>query len=187
MRHWNSCRGLLSFTVLLVLVFSLALVSCSNTGGNTATVNGTVGLTATNAAALGGLTFDFPDATLFGFPGQSTTLELGADGTTFTLTTSNGTVIKGTLTFGSCRLTQNPVPLGGGTAPFEVAYDTCDVTGKSDRDTAFGGSGTGTLTLRLGRASGTPVDSAPEHVIYNIDVGGNITINENTTPIGVTG
>ena len=40
MRHWNSCRGLLSFTVLLVLVVSLALVGCNNTGGNTATVNG---------------------------------------------------------------------------------------------------------------------------------------------------
>ena len=63
MRYWNSCRGLLSFTVLLVLVFSLALVGCSNTGGNTATVNGTVGLTATNAAALGGLIFPFTDAT----------------------------------------------------------------------------------------------------------------------------
>ena len=187
MRHWNSGRDLLSYTVLLVLVFSLALVGCNDTSGNTATVNGTVSLTATNAAALGGLTFDFPDATLFGFPGQSTALALGADGTTFTLTTNGGTVIIGTITFGSCRLTQNPVPLGGGTAPFEMVYDTCEVTGRSDRDIAFGGANTGTGTLRLGRANGTPVDSAPEHVVYSIDLGGHITINENTTPIGTVG
>ena len=187
MRHWHDQRDVLSFTVFLVLVGSLAFVSCNTGGSAKVTVNGTVNLTATNTAALGGLTFTFPEGTVFGFPGQSTTLAFGDDGTTFTLTTSGGTVIIGTITFGSCRLTQNPVPLGGGTAPFEAVYDTCDVTGKSDGDIAFDGSGTGTLTLRLGRASGTPVDSAPEHVIYNIDVGGHITINENTTPIGVTG
>lgn len=187
MRRWNSGRCLLSCTVLLGLVFPLTLMGCNDTGGTTATVNGTVSLTATNAAALGGLTFDFPDATLFGFPGQSTTLALGADGTTFTLTTNGGTVIIGIITFGSCRFTQNPVPLGGGTTPFDVVYDTCEVTGRSDRDIAFGGANTGTLTLRLGRANGTPVDSAPEHVVYTIDEGGHITINENTTPIGVTG
>jgi hypothetical protein len=41
-----------------------------------------------------------PKGTLFDFPGQSTTLALGNDGTTFTLTTSDGTVLKGTIIYG---------------------------------------------------------------------------------------
>src|SRR5439155_9795991 len=104
-------RGLLSFTALIVLVVPLALVGCITDSGNgtdKANVNGTITLTATNAAALGGLTFAFPDATLFGFSGQSATLAWGDDGTTFTLTTSNGTVVKGIITFGSCTFTQSP-------------------------------------------------------------------------------
>ncbi len=187
MRHWNGRQGLLRFIGLLMLVFSLALMSCDNTGTNTATVDGTVGLTATNAAALGGLTFPFADATLFGFPGQSTTLALGTDGTTFTLTTSGGTVISGTITFGSCNLTQNPAPLGPGEAPFAAEYATCQVTGRSDGDIGFGGSGNGTITLRLGKTSATPFDSNPVRVLFLIDIGGRITINQNLTPIGVIG
>ncbi|HSX80979.1 MAG TPA: hypothetical protein VLQ80_20715 [Candidatus Saccharimonadia bacterium] len=104
MRHWHDQRNVLSFTVFLVLVGSLAFVSCNTGGSNAVTVGGTVNLTATNAAALGGLTFTFPEGTLFGFPGQSTTLAFGDDGTTFTLTTSNGPVLNGTITFGSCTL-----------------------------------------------------------------------------------
>jgi hypothetical protein len=106
MRYWNCRRGLLRCTGLLVLVCSVALMGCDDNGVTTATVGGTVNLTAMNAAALGGLTFDFPDATLFGFPGQSTTLECGPDGTTFTLTISGSTAIQGNITFGSCRFTQ---------------------------------------------------------------------------------
>jgi len=71
----------LSFTVFLVLVGSLAFVSCHTGGSDGVTVGGTVNLTVTNTAALGGLTFTFPEGTLFGFPGQSTTLAFGDDGT----------------------------------------------------------------------------------------------------------
>ena len=191
MRYWHCRRGLPSFTVLLGLVFSWALVGCNNNTGSdtvdTATVNGTINLTATNAAALGGLTFTFPDATLFGFPGQSATLGWGADGTTFTLTTSGGTVIQGSITFGSCTFTQNPAPLGVGEVPFAKAYDTCQILGKSNGEIAFGGSSRGTIALILGNASQTPVASDVTNVIYNIDVGGNITINTNVTPLGVVG
>ena len=187
MRHWHDQRDVLSFTVFLVLVGSLAFVSCNTGGSNAVTVGGTVNLTATNTAALGGLTFTFPEGTLFGFPGQSTTLAFGDDGTTFTLTTSNGPVLNGTITFGSCTLTQNPVPLDTGAILFAQIYDTCQVTGQSDNDIEFSGAGTGTIALILGNASITPVASSPTSVIYNVDAGGNITINNNTTPIGVTG
>jgi hypothetical protein len=188
MRHWHSQRDGLSFRVFLVLVSSLAFVGCNTGGGSdTVTVDGTINLTAANAAALGGLTFTFPDGTLFGFPGQSTTLAFGDDGITFTLTTSNGSMLNGTITFGSCTLTQNPVPPGTGATPFAQTYDTCQVTGRSDDDTGFEGSVTGTLTLKFGNASITPVVSDPARVIYHIDAGGNITINNNTTPIGIVG
>ena len=66
-------------------------------------------------------------------------------------------------------------------------YDTCQVIGESDEDIEYGGSGTGTITLRLGTASTTSVTSNPTRVIYNIDVSGNITINNNATCIGVIG
>jgi hypothetical protein len=84
-------------------------------------------------------------------------------------------------------LTQNPVPLGAGVIPFAQTYDPCQVIGRSDGDLGFGGSGPGTLTLRLGSASVTPVASNPTRVIFHIDVGGNITINDNATRIGVIG
>jgi hypothetical protein len=189
MRHWPCQRNVLSFTVFLVLMGSLAFVGCNfgGTDNNKATVNGTLDVTATNAAALGGLTFTFSDGALFGFSGQSTTLAFGNDGSTFTLTAGDGSVLNGTITFGSCTLTQNPVPLSTGAIPFMQTYDPCQVIGKSDDDIAFGGSGTGTITLRLGNASIAPVTSSPTHVIYHIDAGGNILINDNMTRIGVIG
>jgi hypothetical protein len=162
-------------------------MGCNTGGSDTLTVDGTVNLTATNAAALEGITFTFPDGALFGFPGQSTTLTFDDDGTTFTLTTSDGSVLNGTITFGSCTLTQNPVPLGIGAIPLAQTYDTCQVIGQSDDDIGFEGSGTGTITLRLGNASVTPVASSPTRVIYHIDAGGNITINNNATRIGIIG
>ena len=117
---------------------SLACVGC-NFGGNgaannEASVNGTLDITATNAAALGGLTFTFSDGALFGFSGQSTALAFGNDGSTFTLTAGDGSVLNGTITFGSCTLTQNPVPAGTGASPFVQTYDPCQVIGKSDDD-----------------------------------------------------
>ncbi len=107
----------------------------------------------------------YRQGTLFGFPGQSTTLAFGDDGTTFTLTTSNGPVLNGTITFGSCTLTQNPVPLDTGAILFAQTYDACQVTGQSDDDIEFSGSGTATITLILGNASITPVASSPTRVI----------------------
>ena len=186
MGYWHSPRDRLSYTVFLALVGSLTFVGCGTGGSDTLTVDGTLNLTATNAAAIGGITFTFPDGTLFGFPGQSTTLAFGDDSTTFTLATSNGSMLNGTITFGSCILTQNPGSLGTGVTPFTQTYDTCQVIGRSD-DLGFGGSGPGTLALRLGNASIAPVASNPTRVIYHIDAGGNITINDNATPIGVIG
>jgi hypothetical protein len=185
MRYWHYRQGLPGFMVLLGLVVSLVLVGCNNSGSDTATVNGTVNLTTRNAAALGGLTFTFPDATLFGFPGQSATLEWGDDGTTFTLTTSSGTVLQGSITFGSCTFIQNPPPLRAGEAPFVQTYDPCQVAGRSNGDLEFGESQRGIIILILGSASQTPVASDPTNVIYNVDIGGNITINMNVTPIGI--
>jgi hypothetical protein len=58
-----------------------------------------------------------PKGTLSGFPGQSTTLALGNDGTTFTLTTSDGTVLNGTIIYGieplasACRAQVYDLPL----------------------------------------------------------------------------
>ncbi len=187
MRYWHGRRGLLHCTVFLVFVGSCVLVSCTTSGSNTVTVNGTLSLTATNAAALGGLTFAFSDGTVFGFSGQPTMLTFGPDGTTFTLTPSGSSSITGTLTFGSCTFTQSPASLSPGTAPFVQAYDTCQVPGRSDSAIGFGGSGNGTLTLTLGNARIAPVTSAPLRVTYLIDASGNIFINMNTTPIGVVG
>ena len=187
MRDSHFQRDMLRFTIFLVLAGSLACVGCNTGGSDTATVGGTLPLTATNAAALEGLTFTFPDGTLFGFPGQSTDLTFDDDGTTFILTTSDGSVLNGTITFGSCTLAQNPVSPGAGTSPFIQTYDTCQVIGRSDDDIDFGGAGAGTLTLILGNASIMPVASNPTRVIYRIDVFGNITINNNATRIGVVG
>ena len=189
MRYWHYCRGLLSCTVFLGFATCMALAGCGGFNTDTtpkATVNGTLNLTDTNTAALGGLTFNFPDATIFGFSSQSATLAWGSDGTTFTLTTSNGTAITGNITFGSCTFTQNPAP-SGGTSPFTATYDTCQVNGKSNDDIPFGGAGDGTITLILGRANQTPVFSDQAKVTYSVTTGGQILINANTTPIGTTG
>jgi hypothetical protein len=146
-------------------------------------VSGVVVLTAANAAAFGGLTFAFSEATIFGFPGESATLGLGDAGTTFTLTTSGGTVINGTLTLGSCRLVQNSQEVGEGEAPFDEEYETCEATVASEGAIDFGDSGAGTVTLRLGRTGETPVASAPEDVTFHVDTDGTVTINNNNTPI----
>ena len=181
-RHWRS--ALLRRAAVLGLVCALALGGCTD-DSDSAAVGGTVSLTAATAAALGGLSFDFANAAIFDFPGESAVLGFGADGSTFTLTTSGGATITGTIAFGSCRLTQSPAPVGAGQAPFDVVYDICDVSGGAEDDIDFGGSGNGTLTLRLARAGQAPVDSTPEEVVFHVDTAGNVTINENMTPIGV--
>jgi hypothetical protein len=188
MRHRNFPRGLLGGTAILALVFSWALVGCDNDGDNDIEISGLVGLTALNVAALGGLTFDFPDATIFGFPGESAALELGDTGTTFTLTISGGTVINGTISNGptafvSCRLTQNPAEVGAEEEQFDAEYDTCEATVESDGDIEFGASGPGTVTLSIGRADETPVASDPEVVTLTLHDNGTVTINDRATPI----
>jgi len=137
MRHWNFRRGLLGGTASMIGVFAWALMGCGN-GSDTATIHGLVGLAAMDSAALAGLTFDFPDATIFRFPGESATLKVGENASTFTLTTSGGTVINGTITPGasaavSCRLTQNLQEVGAGQGQLNEEYDTCQAAVDSNR------------------------------------------------------
>ena len=189
MRHWHLRRGLLGGTACMMFVFACALMGCGGDSGSDSTViNGLVGLAAEDGASLAGLTFDFPDATIFGFPGESATLGVGAGATTFTLTTNGGTVIHGTITNVAgtvvpCQLTQNPQEVGAGKAQFDEVYDTCQATVNSAGEIAFGGSGPGTVTLSFGRADGTAVASSPEDVILLLHENGTVTINDNTTPI----
>lgn len=182
--RWHQCWHVPVFIACLC-VYTLS--GCSETGNDAARVDGTTNLTALNAAAVGGLTFRFADGAIFGFTGQSLSLALGADGTTFTLTTSGGTVIPGTLLFGSCTFTQTPTSVTAGATPLVQTYTTCQAMGIADGDIDFGGSGNGKLMLRLGLNSEALVTSDPLTVIYTVDVGGHITINSNTTPIGVIG
>jgi hypothetical protein len=114
----------------MMFVFTCALMGCGGNGSDETVINGQIGLAAADGAALAGLTFDFPDATIFGFPGASATLGVGDGATTFTLTTSGGTVIRGTITPGtsdgvSCRLTQNPQEVAAGKAQFDEEYIAC--------------------------------------------------------------
>jgi hypothetical protein len=187
MRHWNCCRGLLGGAAILGLIFSWALIGCSNEDDD-AEIGGLVSLAGVDGAALEGLVFDFPDATIFGFPGESATLRVGDNAATFTLTTSGGTVINGTIgdvagAVVACRLRQNPGDVGAGEEPFDETYDTCEGRVVSNGDIAFGDSGDGTVSLSLGRAGDTAVTSDLEDVTLNLREDGTVTINENTTPI----
>lgn len=173
----------------MMFVFTCALMGCGGDGGSDNTViNGLVSLAASDGPALAGLTFDFPDATIFGFPGESATLGVGDGAITFTLTTSGGTMIHGIITSVagaevSCRLTQNPQEVGAGKAQFDEVYDTCEATVTSVGAIPFGASGPGTVTLSFGSAGATAVASSPEDVILLLHDNGTVTINDNTTPI----
>jgi hypothetical protein len=173
----------------MIFVFACALMGCGGNGGSDNTViNGQVGLAAADGPALAGLTFDFPDATIFGSPGESATLGVGDGATTFTLTTSGGAVIHGTITPGasdavSCRLTQNPQEVAAGKAQFDEAYVTCQAAVDSKEDITFGESGPGTVTLGFSRTGETAVVSGPQDVILNLRDDGTVTINDNATPI----
>ena len=175
----------------MMFVFACALMGCgsdSGSGSDSTVINGLVGLAAEDGAALAGLTFDFPDATIFGFPGASAALGVGDDATTFILTTSGGTVIHGTITnvtstAVSCRLTQNLQEVGAGKAQFDEAYDTCEGAVNSAGEITFGTSGPGTVTLSFGRTGATAVASGPEDVILHLRENATVTINDNTTPI----
>ena len=173
----------------MMFVFAWALMGCSGNGSDeTAISGGLVDLAAADGPSLAGLTFDFTDATIFGFPGESATLEVGDGATTFTLTTSGGTVIHGTITpeasaVAACRLTQNLQEVGAGKEPFDEQYDACQATVNSQEDIAFGASGPGTVTLGFARIGATAVASGPEDVTLHLREDGTVTINDNATPI----
>jgi hypothetical protein len=171
-------------------VFAGALMGCNNDDGDdTIDIDGgLVSLAGSDGASLTGLTFDFPDATIFGFPGETATLRIGGNAATFTLTLSGGTVINGPITPGSiaevsCRLTQNPREVEAGEEQFAEAYDSCEGTVDSEDEIEFGGSGPGTVILSFGNTGETAVASEPEDVLLNLHDDGTVTINDNTTPI----
>ena len=187
MRHWNFRRGLLWATAIVGLVFAWSLMGCDDED-DTIAISGLVSLAEADGAAIEGLTFDFSEATIFGFPGESATLAIGDAAATFTLTTSGGTVINGTITketgvTTSCRLAQNPGEVGVGEERFDEEYNTCRGTVTSAGELAFGSSGAGTVILSMSRAGETPVASDPEDVILNLNENGTVTINDNATPI----
>ena len=174
-------------TAIVVCVCVWALMGCSSDDDREIS-GGIVSLAGADGAALVGLTFDFPDATIFGFPGQTATLQIGADATTFTLTLSGGMVINGTITPGaiaveSCRLTQNPQEVSVGEEQFDEEYDSCAGTIDSADKIEFGSSGPGTVILSFGNTGETSVASDPEIVLLNLHDDGTVTINNNTTPI----
>lgn len=163
-------------------------MGCSDDDDKALISGGQVSLAGADGAAIEGLIFDFPDATLFGFPGETATLEIGGDAATFVLTLSGGTVINGTITNGaiavvSCRLTQNPQEVAAGAAQFDQEYDSCQGIINANDEIEFGGSGPGTVVLSFGDTGATPVASAPEDVTLNVQDDGSVTINNNTTPI----
>src|SRR5262249_31214382 len=115
-------------------------------------------------------------------------LGVGAGATTFTLTTSGGTVIQGTITpvastGVSCRLTQHLQEVGAGQAPFDEVYDPCQAAVHSAGAITFGTAGPGTVTLSVGSAGAPAGASGPAAVILHLHENGTVTINENTTPI----
>jgi hypothetical protein len=173
MRYWNFRRVLFSLTIILVIVMSLGLIGCDDDDDdeNRVVVDLTgVPLTAENAAALGGLSFAFPDATIFGFPGESATLTFGENGDTFVLVVSEGTIINGAITFGSCRFTEEEP------GTFDEEYETCEINVQSDGEIQLGGEGDGTVVLRLG-APGNVASSDPTDVTLSVDADGNVSIN----------
>ena len=189
MRHWNLRRGLLGGTASMMCVFAWALMGCGGDGSDETVISsGVVDLAGADGAALAELAFDFTEATVFGFPGESAVLEVGGDALTFTLTTSGGTVIHGTITMGTsaapgCRLTQDPQEVDPAQQQFDKQYDACQAMVNSKEDITFGASGPGTVTLNFVKTGDTAGASSPEDVTLNLRDNGTVTINNNTTPI----
>jgi hypothetical protein len=187
MPHGTVRRGLLGGAASLLCVYAWVLLGCGN-DSDTAAIHGVVGLAAADGPALAGLTFAFPDATLFRVPGESATLQVGDEATTFSLTTSGGTVITGTITpgasaTGACRLTQHLQEVGAGQAPFAEEYAPCQAAVDSQDDLTFGAAGAGTVTLTFGRPGEPAVASSPTHVLLHLREDGTVTINNNATPL----
>jgi len=164
-------------------------MGCGGSGSDeTAISGGVVDLAGTDGASLAGLTFDFTDATIFGFPGESATLEVGDGAITFTLTTSGGIIVHGTITTGTsaapaCRLTQNLQEVDTAQKQFDKQYDTCQAIVNSKEKITFGASGPGTVTFNLVSAGSPAVASGLEDVLLHLNDNGTVTINNNTTPI----
>jgi hypothetical protein len=157
-------------------------------GSNDAEVHGRVALAGADGAAIEGLVFHFPNATIFGFPGESATLRVGDNAATFTLITSGGTVIDGTISLlavspMSCRLTQNPVEVGTGEEQFDEVYGTCEARIDSTGVIAFGNAGNGTVILNIARGGETPVASDPVPITLHLHEDQTATIDNNDTPI----
>jgi hypothetical protein len=181
MQHWKSCKVLLYLNIILLMVLSLALMGCgddSDHGEDIVTVNDTFALTADNAAALAGLSFDFPDGSIFGpeCADVPATLEFGPTGDTFTLT-CDGTTIDGVVTFGSCILESEEV------GEYRQRFTTCDCNVNA-QNIPPGGSTDGEATLSLGRPNRDTVTSDPTETVVGVGDDGSVTIGGNETPIG---
>jgi len=187
MRYWNLRRDVLRCIAILGRLAACVIAGCGGNGGDDIGISGQVSLAAADGAALAGLMFDFPDATIFGFPGESAILQIGENAATFTLTSSGRAAINGTISAGgvfvACQLRQNPAEVGAGGTPFVQDYVICEATVVSNRDIAFGRSGPGVVILRLARANEPPVTSAAEEVTLTLNNNGTVTINMNQTPI----
>ncbi len=192
MRRWGSIRMLLS--LLAAIALAALLAGCPDDDDDDdaqfdADSDGNV-LTTANAASIGGLTFTFADGAIFGAAcaGETTTLEIGENGLTFTLMCPALTV-TGDITFSaSCTLT--PVPANTNLAP--TTYDTCE-TNIEGGIVSGGSSFTGATTLLLAEAGDPVVSSNPVDAEYDIDNEGNVSRNDSPTiftapPVtGVTG
>jgi hypothetical protein len=160
------------------MILSLAVIGCGDDGqgggGNTVNINAEpFGLTQQNAAALAGQVFTFP-ATLFGgLAGQTATLTFGPAGTTFTLVIGDGAPINGTITYNSCTLTQDEEQ-----GEFEETFDPCNCVVDA-QDIPIGDCTDGQIQLTLGL-----VDSETVETSICVANNGDVTIGDNTTPIG---
>ncbi len=182
MRRWGSIRMLLSLLAAIALAALLAGCPDDDDDDDEFTVNleGT-DLTAANAASIGGLTFSFAaaDGEIFGFAGEACTVELGDDGTTFTLV-CDGTTVNGAVTFGSCTGTPDQTNDDFGESR---TYETCETDVVADGTVTGGSSFQAATTLLLAENVGdTPVESAPLDVEYEIDNDG--TVSRNNADVG---
>jgi hypothetical protein len=113
---------------------------------------------------------------------------VGDNAKTFTLMTSGGTVINGTVSLlaispMSCRLTQNPAEVGAGNEQFDEVYGTCVARVESNGVIAFGNADNGTVIFTMARGGETPVASEPEPVTLHLHEDRTVTIDNNAAPI----
>jgi hypothetical protein len=184
MQHWKSCKVLLYLNVILVMVLSLALMSCSDDsdhGDDLININAEeFGLTNANAAAMAGLEFTFDDGSIFGETtceaDQPATLTFGENGDTFILT-CGATTIDGTITYASCTFEDND-------GPFRRRFPDCTCTVDAQNIPEGGCTTDGTVILNLTKGDEV-VGSDPTSTPVCVDNNGNVTIGTiDNTPIG---